>query len=40
MDKFWGFVRTYEADIKAFFGAIIDLFKSVFAKLNEEEAAE
>ena len=39
MDKFWGFVRTYEADIKAFFEAIVALFKAAFAKLNEEEAA-
>ena len=39
MDKFWGFVRTYEADIKAFFESIIDLFKAAFAKLNAEDAA-
>ena len=34
MDKFWGFVRTYEADIKAFFGAIIYLRRKGYLRLT------
>lgn len=37
---FFTFVETYSEDIKAFFAALVEFFKTVFAKLSEDSADE
>ncbi len=38
--KFDEFIKAYEADIKAFIDAFINLVKAVVAKLTGDEAAD
>lgn len=37
-NKFFEFVKIYEADLKAFFEALVNFFKVLFDKADAEEA--